>query len=148
MLFLGLIFLVIVLGVLLAIPRTNAFVSAHKGTTAMVVLGYLVVLVLHPYAFGIRGRIAEHLFERHIHLGMTRDEVIRWADRVGWDKSYTINTQWQMHEPYSELNDGRLDITFIDGVTFCVAGGKDYQFYFSPDWKVTEWRIEPWSNAC
>jgi hypothetical protein len=79
---------------------------------------------------------------------MSRDEVIHWANTVGWDNSYLIDTAWQMHEPYSTLNHGRLDITFIDWSSFCVVGGKDYQFYFSPDWKVTKWHIEPWNNGC
>jgi hypothetical protein len=109
-------------------------------------LVYLALLFLHPYIFGLPGRIAEARFQKQIHSGMTRSEIISLAEEYGG--SGLLGMGLVKHPPYDWRSDGSLIVAFTDTSTFCVVGGKEYDFYFRPDGTLTEWKTHGWGNAC
>jgi hypothetical protein len=137
---LGFVLLVFVLVPLLIFPKTRAFLAAHKKAAAVVVSLYLAALVFHPYLFGMRGYIGEHQFERHLRPGITRDQALQLATQY--------NALPLDRSPFNARNDGTLFITFIDNSTFCIVNGRTYELLFSPDSRLTEWRVIPYGNAC
>lgn len=147
MLFLGLALGGVAFVLLSAFPKTQALLAAHKKATVAIILVYFAALILHPYAIGLPGLIGEHSFDRGIRLDMTRDQVLGWALKDGAivDKSDAL---LQKQQSWSEFDSGRLDATFIDSMTFCIVGGKTYTLFFSSDWKLIEWHVKPYGNAC
>lgn len=106
----------------------------------------VLLLVAHPYIFGAKGRIAEHLFARHIHTGMTPEEVGRTARTYGGTD--LLGRAPEGPYAYTWVTDGRQDVQFTDVMTLCVSGGTDYQLFYSRDLKLTEWHAQPWGSAC
>jgi hypothetical protein len=109
-------------------------------------LVYLALLFLHPYIFGLPSRIAETRFQKQIHSGMRRSEIVRLAEEYGG--SGLLGTGLAGNAPYDWRSDGLLIVSFTDSSTFCVVGGKEYDFYFRPDGTLTEWKTHGWGNAC
>jgi hypothetical protein len=109
-------------------------------------LVYFALLFLHPYIFGLPGRIAEARFQKKIHPGMTRSEIVRLAEEYGG--SGLLGAGLAGNAPYDWRSDGVLSVSFTDSITFCVVGGKVYDFYFRPDWTLTEWKTHEWGSAC
>ena len=114
--------------------------------SAFIALAALAIVAAHPYLFGIKGRIDEHLFASHLHVAMRQNEIRQWAWNYGGRSPAGGLTS--QHSTYDPRNDGRLDVVFTEYETMCVSGGRDYQFLFSPDLKLTEWKVEPWGSAC
>jgi len=143
MFFFGLIVMIVVLGVLSLIPRTSQALARHKVFTVAVILVYLSVLALHPYVFGLPGRIAEIKFQRQIHPGVTRSEVVRLAQRYGGTTPFFGDFQPGVRGP-----EGGVNVWFVDWETFCIVDGNDYSFYFAPDSTLRSWKVQRLSNAC
>jgi hypothetical protein len=143
MLVLGLFVLSLAVALLVGIPRTRQAMLARKQLAWFVILGYLGVLVLHPYIFGLPGRIAEANFQRRIHPGITRAEVMLLARRYGGTTPFFGDL-----EPYVRGPSGELNVWFADWVSLCIVNGKNYSFYFSPNSELRSWKVEPLGNAC
>ena len=77
---------------------------------------------------------------------MTRSEIISLAEEYGG--SGLLGMGLVKNPPYDRRSDGSLIVAFTDSVTFCAVGGKVYDFYFRPDWTLTEWKAHDWGNAC
>jgi hypothetical protein len=129
------------LGLSAVFPNIWTALWRHRGLVITLSLFYFVLLLLHPYIFGLPGRIAEDRFQKKIHSGMTRPEILRLAEAYGG--SGLLGSPL-----YDQRSDGLLIVSFTDSVTFCVVGGKEYDFYFRPDWMLTEWKVHDWGNAC
>jgi hypothetical protein len=143
---LGIFALGLILILLAAFPRTRKALSGHPRLAFTLILVYFALLFLHPYIFGLPGRIAEARFQRQIHSGMTRSEIVRLAEEYGG--SGLLGMGLSGNAPYDWRSDGLLIVSFTDTSTFCVVGGKEYDFYFRPDWTLTEWKAHDWGNAC
>jgi hypothetical protein len=145
--FLGVVLLGVALTLLAVIPKTNAAMKAHKRLVVTLVSVYLVLVVLHPYIFGLPGRIAEMRFQMGLRRGLTRAEIIRLAQK--YKGTGPFGTGLDMTEPvWDWRSEGAVHIQFVDWSTLCIVGGKDYAFYFSPNWRLTEWKVAGWGNAC
>lgn len=146
MLVLGIFALGLILVLLVAFPRTRKALSGHPRLAFALILVYFALLFLHPYIFGLPGRIAEARFQRQIHAGMTPSEILRLAQEYGG--SGPDGMSLVKNAPYDWRSDGLLIVTFTNISTFCVVGGKEYDFYFRPDWTLTEWKRHDWEDAC
>jgi hypothetical protein len=144
--FLGIPVLIVVLALLLIFPATRAFLVTHKRMTVLAVVIFLAFTIAQPYVSGMRGLMGERGFESHLRAGMSRDEAEHWATKFGSAPNFI--TSWQMHHPYSPLNDGRLDVFFEDWVTTCLSHSRRYVLHFSPEWKLKKWHVESWDNDC
>lgn len=146
MFFLGIPILIVVLALLLIFPATRVFLVAHRKTTLFTVVVCVAFTIAQPYVSGVRGLIGERRFESRLRVGMSRDEVEHSAIEFG--SAPNLVTSWQMHHPYSLLNDGRLDVFFEDWVTTCLSHSRRYVLHFSPEWKLKKWHVESWENGC
>jgi hypothetical protein len=77
---------------------------------------------------------------------MTPSEILRLAERYGG--SGPDGMSLVKNAPYDWRSDGLLIVTFTDISALCVVGGKEYDFYFRPDWTLTEWKRHDWEDAC
>ncbi|MBV9334088.1 MAG: hypothetical protein JO146_08775 [Candidatus Eremiobacteraeota bacterium] len=148
MILLGLLTLAL-FGVLLATrPKTNQVMKKRWRFAVVLVIALLAFAWLHPYIFGLPGRIAEIRFERNIHKGMTRSEIVRLALKYGGSGPLGPLGSPTPDGAYDWRSDGALDVQFTDFATFCIVGGKWFRFYFLPNWTLTQWEVQPWGNAC
>lgn len=147
MLALGLIFFFLMLAILMLSARAQATVRRHRYLAIMLCIAYLGLLFLHPYLFGLPGRIAENRFQKELRPGMTRTEIIRLAQEYGGTGPFRQSLD-ATKSTWDWRSDGALHVWFTDSETFCIVGGNDYGFYFSPQWKLVEWKVQPWGNAC
>jgi hypothetical protein len=139
--FVGLFGFLLALGLVAAFPKTRKALGTHRRAVITLSLVYLALLFAHPYILGLPGRIAEARFQKAIRPGMTRSELQRLADEYGG--------RGLLGGPlHAERSSGLLIVSFTDSVTFCIVGGKEYDFYFRPDSTLTEWKTRAWANAC
>lgn len=121
----------------------------------IVVVGLCILAIalffVHPYLFGLPGRIAETLFQSGLHQGLPRADVIRLASKLGGmdtmqDRINSNDPRWTLD--LSHGAPGQLDIIFIDSLTFCIEGGNWYTLNFGADWKLRSWSEQPWGSGC
>lgn len=137
----------IVLVLLAVMPPISAAMRAHKSVAVIIVLLYLAILALHPYIFGLPGRINEWRFQHQIRPNMTRDEIVRLATKLGGTDLYgnPLDKHSGIYDwPYT----GAIYVIFVDSATFCIVNGTQYNFYFSPNERLSLWRRESWGSAC
>jgi hypothetical protein len=106
-----------------------------------------ICVLLHPYIFGLKGRIAEAGFEARLHKGMSRGDVRRLALQSG-GAGPVESLSPSENPPYDRISDGAIDVRFTDFATLCVTGGKWFRLYFAPDWSLTQWETQSWHSAC
>jgi hypothetical protein len=136
-----------VLGLLLAFPKTRLTVTHNWRIWLLVTIVYAAFLFLHPYVFGLPGRIGESRFQKQLRPGMTRAGVIRLAEKYGGWNTFT-RSLGTGESPRDWPSEGALYVDFTDWETFCIVGGNEYDLYFRPDWKLVEWKVQRWGNAC
>jgi hypothetical protein len=141
MLILGILAFALTLGLMSVFPKTKQALSRHRSLVIVLSLFYLAFLIVHPYIFGLPGRIAEHRFQKNIHSGMTRSRILRLAEAYG-------GRGLLGGQLYAQRSDGLLIVSFADWSTLCIVGGKEYDFYFRPDSTLTGWKTRRWENAC
>ena len=144
MLFIGIVALVIALGVLALIPKTQAAMQRHKRLVIILVIGYVALIFLHPYLFGLPGRIGEMAFLRKVHDGMTKRDLITLADQYGGHGPFNGDIG---SSPY-EVRGNTVVIEFENTSTLCVGGGNEYVFHFSVHDLLERWSESRWETAC
>lgn len=124
--------------------------TSHK-RLALIIFVNLAVLVVtlffHPYLFGLSGRIGEAAFQKHLHAGMSRKDILTLARRYGGRGVSFMDLTSAQNPPYNR-HSRILDVQFTDFATFCIGGGKQFTFDFRPDWTLSEWRVNDWQSAC
>lgn len=141
MLVLGVIAFALALGLSAVFPKIWATLWRHRGLVIALSLLYFVLLGLQPYISGLPGRMAEARFQKNIHLGMTRSEILLVANQYG--------ARGLLGGPlYTPRAVVPLIVSFTDWSTLCIVGGKEYDFYFQPDSTLTQWKTHHWENAC
>jgi hypothetical protein len=117
------------------------------------IMGILILLLLlvvfHPYAIGLPGRINETRFQHALHTGMSRKEAIQLAQSLKATNiagGSDLAPHWA--DNLSSGSPGKIDLLFTDYGTICIVGGRWYTLFFGADWKLRSWRVQPWGNAC
>jgi hypothetical protein len=107
-----------------------------------------LLFFVHPYVFGLPGRIGETWFAASLRTGMTRNDVVRLATRLGGRgmNGSSIAPNWVASVTHGAP--GALDVLFTDTETLCIGSGKWYTLDFGSDWKLTSWSVQPWGSAC
>jgi hypothetical protein len=114
----------------------------------LAIAGVIVLIAfLQPYIFGFSGRISEVRFQRGLHRGMTRKEVVRLAARFGGTGLQDEDPAVLLMDDYAGAR-GVEDVKFVDFTWWCGSGGKWYALHFTPDWRLTLWEINSWESAC
>jgi hypothetical protein len=145
---LGVFLLIVTLAILVVIPKTRRVMKSHRAATLTLCFVYLAGLFVHPYLLGLKGRIDEIRFARHLRNGLSRDQVLSLGAKYGATAPGGSDVSSGGEAAYDPSSDGAVNLQFVDFVTLCVSGGKNYAVYFSPALRVTEWKVEPWGNAC
>jgi hypothetical protein len=124
---------------------------SKKQLALAVVLGAAALLVagiLHPYLFGWSGRIGEAAFQKQLHYGMSRKDILILTHKYGGRGVSYMDLSSLKDPPYYTKHSRILDVQFTDFATFCIGGGKQFTFDFRPDWTLSEWRVNDWQSAC
>ena len=102
---------------------------------AAIIVALLAALVLgHPWIFGFPGRAQEWGFAIGLHKGMTRQQVLWWADKTG-------------NAAFTEKN-GNVDVVGWDFATVCVGSGKQWIIQFDDAGRVALWNVTGHADAC
>jgi hypothetical protein len=121
--------------------KTSAKLLWVKAAFAGVAI--LTMLLGHPYLFGLRGRVAESIFQSHIHAGMTLKQVINFERKLGGADDLPAGAEtWLPGAP------GVVRVKFTDSVTLCIVAGKAFDLDFNSLWLLESWTIRNWGNAC
>jgi hypothetical protein len=139
----GLLLFTLVSAGLLAIPEIRRAAITHKAPAVVMGLTFLGVLFVHPYVFGLPGRIAEMRFQEQLRPGISRLEALRLARQYGGKTPYFSDLR-----PYIYGPNGESQVWFVDWVSLCVVDGNVYSVYFSPSSKLTSWKVDRLGNAC
>lgn len=146
MIVLGLVPLIVFFGVLALTPTWRKAIATRWRLVVIICVLYLGGLFFHPYVFGLRGRIAESIFEKQLHVGMTRADVITLAQHYGGSNPFNPGLghgeEWDTHSP------GAVYVVFTDWETLCIGNGNEYELYFSANSRLLQWKVQPWGNAC
>lgn len=107
--------------------------------------GFLLLLaVLHPWLFELRGVIGAAEFEAHLHKGMTRDQVLRLRDQTGGsDSGYYLGGFDR-----TDYRSRKLQIWYTRWFTFCANGGYYYHIYFDSSNQLNSWSATRWMDGC
>lgn len=143
MLSIGIFALVIVLGVLALIPKMHDAMRRHKRVVVIVVIAYIALIFLHPYLFGLPGRVREMMFVSKVHDGMTKRELLTLADQYGGHGP--LNGP---NSPIDDLRGNTVVIQFENTATLCFGGGDEFVFRFSMDDLLEGWKENGWENGC
>lgn len=106
---------------------------AWKSTIA---IGVVALIILHPYVFGLSGRLSELMFQSKLHKGMPRAEAVDLARRFGGTDlgGARIAPSWVDSRTHGAA--GSTDVQFVDFATLCVVNGKWYTLNFASDWEA------------
>lgn len=116
--------------------RTSA--SSGYIRTAKIVgitLAVTIVLILaHPWLFGLPGRVQEWRFQLGLHKGITRAQVLHLASATGNAASTEPN--------------GNVDIVGWDFGTVCIASGKERIAQFDDAGRAALWNVTAHGDGC
>lgn len=105
----------------------------------------LVILIfVHPYIFGLPGRIEELGFITGVHSGMTQSELIERANKFGGQGPFGF----AVGNLPDEVRPGTVVFQFVDSVSVCIGGGNRYIFHFTPNGRLETWKRIRWESAC
>lgn len=123
--------------------QENRARGSNRRISPVTIAVILAIVVIHPYLLGLPGRVAEATFQHELRLGMHRSDAVRLARRLGGNVD---SPRWM--DNLKTGAPGNLDVTFIDLVTLCISGGKNYELGFSGQWRLTSWDVSRWGSAC
>lgn len=95
---------------------------------------FVAFLFVHPWIFGLSGRVGELRLEHSLRPGMTIAQATGLIQKIGGD-------------PLVE-SPKILTVQFVDFSTFCVGGGLRYTLTFGENQTLKSWDSKEWSDAC
>ncbi len=96
----------------------------------------LLLLLIHPWLFGLPGRLQEYRFQHGLKPGMTKDQVSRlWASTGVQDG------------PVPDQYNG-LHFLSVDWATLCDDRGQDIWVFFDRQKHVQSWNTSPYRTGC
>ena len=143
MILFGVYTLVLVLALLAIVPKTNEALRSHKRLVVVLAIAYVTLWSSLPYILGIQGRFGETVFERQIHKGMSRSEVLQLAVKNGG-----TSMAGGALLPDDNAAGGFLVVQFVDFSTFCVGAGKEFDLHFLKSKVLAYWKVGKWTEAC
>jgi hypothetical protein len=113
-----------------------------------VALAAVIMLIIHPWLFGLPGRIESIRFRAGLHEGMTRAQVRRLIEITHGDTSISVTPMTEFQGMRQETEAGVTLVHFIDMASLCEASGPLYHLRFDRDGRLGPWTVTSWVNVC
>jgi hypothetical protein len=95
------------------------------------VVALVVLFFVHPYLFGLPGRINEHRFENGLRVGMSVDDLTRLAT-----------------DTHADVRGGVDSPRFTDKMTLCDTEGDSVVISFDNSDRVRKWFVDRTIFSC
>lgn len=132
------------LGLIAIVPNTRRKMERRRRIVITTIIVLVVLFFVHPYLFGLPGRMAEMMLLRQVHRGITQSELIQLTNKYGGEGPYGF----VVGNSSDEGRTGTVVFQFTDIISLCIEGGKRYIFHFAADGRLATWKTVRWESAC